>query len=96
MQVKDFEKKLKEISPLLEVVPNPNRPGLSNIKYDGRDVCPIPSDIIKEEPDDGYRYTFPNGMSAPHTYTVQALARVHRLLELLEDPEFKDTFYGTD
>ena len=91
MQTKEFEKQLKEIDPRLEIIPNPNRPGLSNIKLDGKDICPVPADEIKEETDPNYFYTFPNGMIGRHKSTKEALAQVHQVLQFIKE-EGEDAF----
>lgn len=96
MKTIEFEKELKALDPRLAIIPNPNRPGLSNVKLDGIDVCPVPSEEIKEEPDPGYRYMFPNGMTAPHKSRSEVLDRVKKMLEMIETPEGKDIFYGKD
>lgn len=92
--IEDFEKELKAIDPRLTIVPNPNRPGLSNIKIDGSDICPIPSEYIKENPDPAYIYTFPNDMQARHKSKTEALSMVHSVLQNLSNPEYADAFHG--
>lgn len=94
MKTQEFELELKKLDPRLSIIENPNRPGLSNVKLDGRDVCPVPSDIIKDEPDNGYRYEFPNGMSARHKSKSEVLAQVHQILEMVKTPEGVETFFG--
>lgn len=93
---KDFEREIKLIDPRLSIVPNPNRPGLSNIKLDGRDICPVPSEEIKEESDPNYQYTFPNGMIARHKSRKEALAHIESTLTLLKTKDGHDLFYGND
>lgn len=95
MKTSDFALKIKEIDPDLTIVPNPNREGLSNILYKGRDVCPVPSDEIKEEDDPSYYYTFPNGFSAPHNSVQSAMDKIHGLFEKLKNEDYKDAFFGT-
>ncbi len=94
MQIKEFEKELKKIDERLEIVSNPNRPGLANIKLGGRDVCPVPDGEIKEDPDPDYYYTFPNGMSARHKSRAEALSMVESTLEYIKTPEGKDIFFN--
>lgn len=100
MKISDFEKELKAIDPRLAIIPNHNRPagegnpqGISNIKLDGRDVIPVPSDEISDEPDNNMRYVFPNGMSARHKSRQEALAVVHDTLKKLETKEYADLFF---
>jgi len=92
--IPDFENELKAIDPGLSIVPNPNRPGLANIKLKGRDICPVPSEEILDKPDSGYKITLPNGWEAQHQSREGALARVHSVLELIKTPEGSDQFFG--
>lgn len=96
MKTIDFEKELKEINPGLAIIPNPNREGLSNIKLNGKDVCPVPADEIKEDPDPEYRYRFPNGMMARHNSRKEALAKVDAILKFVSTDEGKEIFYAND
>lgn len=93
MKTIDFVKELEAMHQDLSVVSNPNNPGLSNIKYNGRDICPIPSDTIKDEPDPLYTYTFPNGMIARHKSRDEALAQVNHILNLVKTEEGRDLFF---
>jgi hypothetical protein len=78
----------------LSIVPNPNNPGLSNIKYKGKDVCPVPSETIKDEPDPFYNYTFAaNGMTARHKSKEEAMAQVNHVLNLVKTEEGRDLFF---
>lgn len=88
----DFEKELKEIDPRITITPNQNRPGLCNIKINGRDIIPIPEDI-REEHEATYVYNFPQG-DFPHTSKKEALARVQAVVEGIKDPEYHDAFFG--
>jgi hypothetical protein len=96
MKTTDFAEQIKKIDPRLTIIPNENRPGLSNIMFDGRDVCPVPSDEIKEDDDPRYYYVFPNGYSAAHNSVKSALAKIEGLFEKLKDPEKKEAFYSND
>lgn len=93
MKTSDFELELKKLHPDLSIVPNRNNPGLSNIKFNGKDICPVPSDLIKEEPDPFYMYTFQNGMPARHKSRSEALAQVNHVLNLVKTEEGKDLFF---
>lgn len=92
--IPDFENELKAIDNRLSVVPNPNRTGIANIKLEGRDVCPIPSEEILDEPDEGYRITLPNGWEARHKSRSEAIARVKSVLELIKTKDGSDQFFG--
>lgn len=92
--IPDFENELKAIDPRLTVIPNPNRKGLANIKLEGRDVCPIPSEEIFDKPDVGYKITLPNGWEAQHKSREEALARVNSILEMVKTQEGSDQFFG--
>lgn len=92
MTPQEFEKELKLIDSRLTVVPNPNRPGISNVKLNGKDIIPVPDDL-REEHDPTYMYHFPMG-SFPHTSKKEAVARVLAVLEGIKDPEYHDAFFG--
>lgn len=90
----DFLNELKAIDERLNIVQNPNRPQIANIKLEGRDVCPIPSSEIFDKPDPGYKVTLPNGWEAQHQCREGALARVNSVLELIKTQEGSDQFFG--
>ena len=94
MTISEFEKELKAIDDRLSIVPNVNRPQIANIKLQGRDICPIPSQEIFDDPDPGYKITLPNGWEAQHQCRKGALARVHSTLELIKTKEGEDQFFG--
>lgn len=94
MKVLDFEKELQALDPRLSIVPNPNRKGIANIKIEGRDICPIPSEEIFDKPDAGYKITLPNGWEVPHQCKEGALARVHGILNMISTEEGADEFFG--
>jgi len=94
MKTLDFEKEIQKLDPRLKIVPNPNRAGLSNILLDGRDVCPVPSDEIREEPDHTYTYTFPNGMMGRHNSRKDALAKIQQVLDYIKSDEGREVFFG--
>lgn len=96
MKTSDFEKELQKIDQRLAIVENPNRQGLSNVKLDGKDICPVPSDEIKEKPDPTYTYTFPNGMVTPHNSIEDALTKVNYILEYIQTPYGKDIFFENE
>jgi len=93
MTASELEAELRALDERISVIPNPNRPGLSNVKLDGIDICPVPSDDIKEMRDENYRYTFPTGHSAPHNSKADVMQRVHHVLTLLETEEGRELFY---
>lgn len=100
MKITDFEKELKAIDERLAIVPNMRRPvnednrfAISNIMLGGKDVCPIPSEDIKDEEDNSYRYMFPNGMSQRFKTRPEALAMVENVLRLIKTPEGNDQFF---
>lgn len=66
MDSKQFEQVIQKIDPRFTIVDNPNRPGLSNIFFEGvnYDLPVVSTKEIKPEVDFSYRYEFPNGMSA--------------------------------
>ena len=94
MRTIDFETELKALDPRLAVVPNPNRPQISNIKLDGQDICPIPAYEIRDEPDATYTIELPNGMVRPHKSRREALEQVNHVLNLIKTKEGADIFFG--
>lgn len=93
MLTKDFLVELKTLDSRLDIVENPNCPGLSNIKLEGKDICPIPSDEIQEESNPNYSYTFPNGHMARHNSRADALNKVNHILEYIKTDEGKEVFF---
>lgn len=89
----EFAEELKKLDAGLEIVPNKNNPGLSNIMYQGKDVCPAPSNYIKDEPDPFYNYTFSNGMVARHKSKTEAMAQVKHVLNLVKTEEGRELFF---
>jgi hypothetical protein len=86
MTASEFEKELKELDPRFTVVDNPNRPGLSNIFFEGRnyDLPAISSYNIKDEVDHAYRYEFPNGMTARFHTRPEVLTKLEDFLKNLD------------
>ena len=95
MLTKDFTKEIERLDARFTVVENPNRPGLSNIFFEGKnyDLPVLPSEEIKELPDPGYYYTFPNGYSA--AYNDQQTV-IRKLKEFLEDLDNRRKIYAED
>ena len=94
MRTSDFLKEIKKLDERLDIVPNRNNPGLSNIKIDGRDICPVPSEEIKDEPDPFYNYTFANGMIGRHKSKSEAIAQINHVLNLIKTEEGRDLFFS--
>lgn len=94
MHSKDFEKELKDIDPRFSIVENVNRPGLSNIFFDGkeRDLPVVSTDLIKDEVDMGYRYEFPNGMRARFWTRAEILGRIEAFLKQVNSGEYEDLY----
>jgi len=90
----DFLNELKAIDERLDIITNPNLPGLSNIKFMGADICPIPSDVIYDEPNPSYTFTFANGVSYRHKSRNEALGQVKDVLRLVENEDNLDAFLG--
>lgn len=86
LTAKELEVKLKELNPGLQVVDNPNRPGLSNILFNGKnyDLPVLSTNCIKDEIDNSYRYEFPNGMSARYWSVPEVLNRIKDFLANFE------------
>jgi len=83
MNSTEFEKEIQKLSKDFTVRENPNRPGLSNIFYKGKnyDLPVISTHLIKEEIDPGYRYEFPNGTQARMWAQGEILDRLRAFLE---------------
>lgn len=98
MHSSDFEKELHKLDPELSVVPNENRPGLSNIFYQGKnyDLPTISTEDIREEIDQSYRYEFPNGLRARYWTQGEVLARVTDFLERFKTGKIDQQLYAKD
>lgn len=90
----DFQNELKAIDERLTIVQNPNFPQMANIKLNGKDITPIPSDEIYDEDNPGYTMAFPNGMVVPHRSRPTALALVKDTIEKIKDRDYHDAFFG--
>lgn len=84
---------LKELDERIELVPNPNRPGLSNIKISGRDICPVPSEMMQDEHTMDYSYAFPNGMVGKHRTYQEAKDLATSIINRLKNPDFAAEFF---
>ena len=82
MTDKEFEVELKKLDKRFSVAENPNRPGLSNIYFEGKnyDLPVISTHNIKDEPDASYRYEFPNGMTVRFWAKSEILPRCEDFL----------------
>src|SRR5690242_6425360 len=78
MTASELEQELKALDPGFSIIENPNRPGLSNILFEGRnyDLHVISTHLIPDEIDASYRYEFANGMSARHWSKPEILDQV--------------------
>lgn len=86
MTTQQLEQTIQELNPGFSIVENPNRPGLSNIFFNGvnYDLPVVSSTEVKEEVDQNYRYEFPNGHSARHHTSEEVLSRLKVFLEQFE------------
>lgn len=87
---------LKELDARIELVPNPHRPGLSNLKLNGTDICPVPSEWLQNEHTSDYVYMFPNGMYGNMKTYDEAKAITVQLLEKLKDADYAELFFSKD
>lgn len=91
-----LEKELKALDEGFTVIPNPNRPGLSNIFYQGVNYdLPVVSTLeIKDEIDHGHRYEFPNGHSARHHSKPEIMGRIKSFLERFKSGALNEDYGG--
>lgn len=87
---------LKLIDSRIECVPNPNRPGLSNIKLNGVDICPVPSEMMQTEHTPDYVYVFPNGMAGKMKTYDEAKSMTLSVLNNLKNSEYANDFFAKD
>lgn len=97
MTLQEVEAKIREIDPRFSVVPNPNRPGLANIFFDGAnyDLHAISAVDVREEVDPGYVYTFGDGRTARHWSWPEIEAQLRSFLTMKASGEL-DVLYGHD
>jgi len=86
MNAQDFEKILQKLDPRLTVVDNPNRPGLSNIFFEGKnyDLPVISTFDIRDDVDTTHVYEFPNGLRARFWSKAEILGRIEQFLKNIE------------
>ncbi len=82
MTSQEFEAELQKLDPRFSIVENPNRKGLSNIFFEGKnyDLPSVSTYEIKDEIDMGYRYEFPNGMMARFWSKPEIMGRIEDFL----------------
>jgi hypothetical protein len=92
MNANDFEIELKKLDKRFSIEENPNRPGLSNIFYDGKnyDLPAISTNDIRDEIDPAYQYEFPNGFRARFWSKGEVLSRIEVFLKNMH--EYKDLY----
>lgn len=92
MTAAQFEKVIKKLDKRFGISDNLNRPGLTNIFFDGMnyDLPVIPTHNIKEEVDLAYRYEFPNGMRPRHHTRSEVIDRLKQFLKDYENGVYKD------
>ena len=90
----NLQEELQKMDPRITVETNSNRPGLANVKLDGRDIIACPTDDIRDESDPTYYYTFPNGMQGRHKSYGEIIDSVNRTLELIKTEEGHEIFFA--
>lgn len=87
MTTNDFLKEVQALDPRFTFVPNPNRVGLTNIFFEGRnfDLPVISSNEVRDDIDHSYRYDFPNGMSIRHHSKVEVMTRLQDFIKNLDE-----------
>ena len=89
-----LQEELQKRDPRITVELNNNRPGLANVKLDGRDIIPCPVDDIRDVSDPTYFYNFPNGMTGRHKSYEEIIGAVERTLELIKTEEGHEIFFA--
>lgn len=86
MTSQELQTELQVLDPRLTVVANPDRPGLSNIFFEGKnyDLPVISTNDIREEPDAAHTYQFPNGIRARFWSRPEVVARIEDFLTKIE------------
>lgn len=94
MTASEFETVIKDIDVRFSVVPNENRPGLSNIFFTGQnyDLPVISSNDIREEIDHAYRYEFPNGMQSRYWTQGEVTERLKDFLVKFAKGKYADLY----
>lgn len=87
MKTSEFEKEIQKLDEGFSILPNPNRLGLSNIYFRGKnyDLPVVSSYEIKDEPDPNYTYEFPNGMRARLWAKSEIIPRLEAFLKQFEE-----------
>ena len=89
-------KELQAIDERVILAPNANRPGLSNFIINGRDLCPVPSDMLQDEHSNDYVYIFPGDRIAPMKTYAEAKGQCEAILLRLKDEAFSNDFFAPD
>jgi hypothetical protein len=93
MTIQEFEQEIKQISPRFTIKPNPNRPGLNNIYFDGRNFdLPVCPDDVREDIDESYRYDFPNGYTARMWAKPEMIERLKAFLEQFNSGKLNEIY----
>lgn len=94
MTANELEKELQALDDRLTVVPNPNRAGLSNIFFDGKnyDLPVVSTNNIKDEIDMSYRYEFPNGTMARYWSKGEIVDRITDFIQKMKDGKILDAY----
>ena len=96
MTSKELELQLQAKDSRFSIVDSQNRPGLSNIFFDGRnyDLPVVSTMFIKEEVDRNHRYEFPNGASARFWSKQEILDRIDGFLKSFNDGKLSEIYEG--
>jgi len=82
----ELELEIQAIDPRFSIVESANRPGLSNIFFEGvnYDLPVISTTNIKDEIDHAHRYIFPNGMSTRLWSKPEIIGRLQDFIKNLD------------
>ncbi len=95
MNAAEMEQVLQKLDKRFSVSDNPDRPGLSNIFFEGKnyDLPVISSNDIRVEPDASYVYEFPNGLRARFWSKGEILGRVEDFLKRFKEGKIENSLY---
>lgn len=94
MNSQEFEVEIQKLDSRFTIVQNPDRPGLSNIFFDGKnyDLPVVSTTDIKDEIDMSHRYEFPNGLLARFWSKPEITGRLEDFLKKQKEGKFEKLY----